>query len=497
MNDSKILALILSLAEQEAIKYGSIGIKDIRLKETLPNGDNVYVIELVNGATYDFTAPKGVDGENSYLGSYASLSELSTAHPTAKPDQFAFIISGTVTSVASYIGGTWTETDISDTSDLFKNVADNSVPVKKPSGEFADSGLYVLSDGTPYFLKDPQVKSDSLRLSDAIKINEKSAIIGTHSNITGYDYLIPDVRWDKDLGTIGRPTFFDTNSSTTNVLRSDFSVNTDISGYSVIFDDNSIITEINYKVHSDIDNVCFRLKSKITGLYVHYFPNRKAWDDNKGGYDFKATDVVIDISKNPIAPLSGYGYEFEVEYNKTIPFLGDGSKPYLKVKKNVGDFKDLAILNDLNDINYVAEKDSDDNYKLTVSTPDGTSKTIDVNPWFKSGGGSPTTTFKAYNGFSNLADINENKVKSVLLETSRYYPTGDYVFARSDSVSRSYWIVLPSDKMIENSISVGVKGSGIFSTWTLNNFLTIDGIKYKAFKSTNKTVDTSFILSVK
>ena len=57
-----ILNAVLQLINASDTTSG-IGIADVTFKERNNNGDNVYRLQLTNGATYDFVAPRGEKGD--------------------------------------------------------------------------------------------------------------------------------------------------------------------------------------------------------------------------------------------------------------------------------------------------------------------------------------------------------------------------------------------------------------------------------------------------
>lgn len=83
--------------------YGSdgVGISGVAFKETDASGNNVYTITLTNGATYDFTAPKGATGSKGDTGATGPNS-VSTSTAT----NITGILKGNGSTVAAAVAGT-------------------------------------------------------------------------------------------------------------------------------------------------------------------------------------------------------------------------------------------------------------------------------------------------------------------------------------------------------------------------------------------------------
>lgn len=78
-----------------------VGISGVAFKETDASGNNVYTITLTNGATYDFTAPKGATGSKGDTGATGPNS-VSTSTAT----NITGILKGNGSTVAAAVAGT-------------------------------------------------------------------------------------------------------------------------------------------------------------------------------------------------------------------------------------------------------------------------------------------------------------------------------------------------------------------------------------------------------
>ena len=78
-----------------------VGISGVAFKETDASGNNVYTITLTNGATYDFTAPKGATGSKGDTGATGPNS-VSTSTET----NITGILKGNGSTVAAAVAGT-------------------------------------------------------------------------------------------------------------------------------------------------------------------------------------------------------------------------------------------------------------------------------------------------------------------------------------------------------------------------------------------------------
>ena len=81
-----------------------VGISSVAFKETDASGNNVYTITLTNGATYDFTAPKGAKGAKGSKGDTGATGPNSVSTSTAT--NITGILKGNGSTVAAAVAGT-------------------------------------------------------------------------------------------------------------------------------------------------------------------------------------------------------------------------------------------------------------------------------------------------------------------------------------------------------------------------------------------------------
>jgi len=238
--------------------------------------------------------------------------------------------------------------DLSNVGD-FSSVPDGALLYKK-DGVLTHSSLVIDENkkmiNSPYSIKVP---ANTLYLGNNIEIHENGGFIESHPLSENKKYILLQHENDSVYGS-SKPVYYE---------RGKLQQKIDIQPDSAV-QMNNVIT-INYgnpldnhqtqALYLNFANTAnnFRLKLTINGKDVAYYPSESAWEGIEQGLN-----LISGIQRIPFKPyMTSFKQDsiiITLRCDNTINLMGNGSKPYMAIDKNMIIKKDMALMEDLNNI---------------------------------------------------------------------------------------------------------------------------------------------------
>ena len=260
----------------------------------------------------------------------------------------------------------------------FSSVSDGHLPAIGPGPNKLpfDSGMRVLPSGQVLAPKDFGVESGSIDMGDLIRLSEAGGFLGITNAVTGAQFNVVDF-FTPRLSPSNRPQVFATteaerlfvaqpdlsNVITTNPLL--FNYTTTLSART-----NSLLLKAN----GPMTNVTMRITDTVSGVVFKYLPDKAAWIDGSGGYDFVTGDNVVDLFDSPLPFDVGRALSLEIK-GDSIDLLGTTTIPYFAAMLQNAEFRPIPYSSDIeenvqSDWNELSS--SEDSFilnKPTIPTP--------------------------------------------------------------------------------------------------------------------------------
>ena len=208
---------------------------------------------------------------------------------------------------------------------------------------------------SPYSLKVP---ANTIELGDNIEIHENGGFIENSTKTLGKNYLLLDYENDPLTGSV-KPIYYERASKRTKVdiqpvdTQEMNNVTTVNLGRSI---QDKQVQSIYFKLKDTVTNLRFKLN--VNGNDVAYYPNKNAYDGNETGINLVAGLQKIDL-KPFWTTLTEYTTVITFKSDTPLNLLGNGTIPYIAQDLNSITRKDIALMDDVNNIDNtgLAKKD--------------------------------------------------------------------------------------------------------------------------------------------
>lgn len=307
---------------------------------------------------------------------------------------------------------------ILDHSETVKNnldsMEDGEIPVKKSDGTLTESGI-IDNGKNIFFPKTGRFPSGSIDVGPATTISESGGWLQYLAQTLGKQYLLLDYEITK-AGTT-KPIYWERKAEETDVvIQSDKSKNMNINTFDHVPTTDSQVNKIYFDFSDAASDLLIEIVSLDTNEPIKYIPDEAAWQNFQKGKPYTGLNIQSGVNEilgeTPFSALQAYHLRFN--FNKFVNIKGSGSKPYIKVdrqlivKKNVlvdgdgggsgGGVDEFTELIDTPDVytgkggKYVAVKSGEDGLEFVDGPTDGHSenekfsKAFGVEATNKSGG---------------------------------------------------------------------------------------------------------------
>ena len=244
------------------------------------------------------------------------------------------------------------------------------IPYKTIEGSFAGSNMRVLEDGTILAPPGFTVESGSITFGEALTLSEVSGFLGISNHINGNLYTVVDFFTPPDDVSSEPHIFYLTAAATEFAAQAVDTTN--IPDNPLVFNytvqNTARSHSLKFRTYAPMTNVRAKISLVSNGVALKYFPDRQAWEEGFGGFDWVLGDNTVSFGDSPLNLEAGMLIKFEV-YADTVSLKGNASNiPYFTAMIQPGVFIDV-----ITDNAYTA---SDIKAKLeTLVSPNKLSKT--------------------------------------------------------------------------------------------------------------------------
>lgn len=234
-----------------------------------------------------------------------------------------------------------TATEINDsltyTQSLKSNlntIAENELVSKKSDGSLQGTGIINESDKI-FFPKDGRFPSGSIDVGPAATISENGGWLQYKANTLGKDYIMLDYEIDKTGSQ--RPVYWERAAEETNqvINSTDTILMPNVTTFNHVPTANSQVNGLHLNFANDVSNFMAEIVSLDTGKPIKYIPNENAWKTNTGGLNLASGIRNILQYISPISLLTAYNLKINFKANNAINLMGDGTKPYISVDRQL------------------------------------------------------------------------------------------------------------------------------------------------------------------
>lgn len=224
-------------------------------------------------------------------------------------------------------------------------IANNSI-LKAQDGKIVGTQMYDRNDGV-FSAKNIRVESGTLDVGPAISVKERGGYLQTHVNTTNRDFISVDYLVNEN-GT--EPPTYDKRAPAIIVeIQPDNSQTmTDVKSITMQLSGSRDILSLWLDFATESVNFRAVAKSSITNLPIKYYPTEDAFLDGRGVI---ANGLFEIIPETPIAWVDGMNIILEIYADGPINLKGNGTTPYIKVKKQ--DITALKLIDSEGISNYV------------------------------------------------------------------------------------------------------------------------------------------------
>lgn len=221
-------------------------------------------------------------------------------------------------------------------------IADNEIVSKKSDGSLQGTGI-VNEDNKIFFPKDGRFPSGSIDIGPAATISENGGWLQYNANTLGKDYILLD--YENDETGSKRPVYWERAAEEKGhvVNNVDSTTINNITTFNHIPTANSQVNALYLNFATDVSNFMAEIVSLNTGKPIKYIPNENAWKTNVGGLNLASGVRNILQNISPISLLTAYNLKINLKANTPINLKGDGTKPYLKVDRQLITAKPIAL----------------------------------------------------------------------------------------------------------------------------------------------------------
>lgn len=224
-------------------------------------------------------------------------------------------------------------------------IPDGSI-LKAQNGKIMGTQLYDKNDGV-FSAKNIRVESGTLDVGPAISIKERGGYLQTHVNTTNRNFISVDYSVNEN-GT--EPPTYDKRAPAiiTEVQPNKSQTMTDVKTITLQLTGNRDILSVWLDFATESVNFRALVRSSTTNLPIKYYPSEDAFVDGRGVIASGEFEI---IPETPIAWVDGMGLIFEIYADGPINLKGNGTLPYIKVKKQ--DITALKLIDSEDISNYV------------------------------------------------------------------------------------------------------------------------------------------------
>lgn len=221
-------------------------------------------------------------------------------------------------------------------------IADNEIVSKKSDGSLQGTGIINESDKI-FFPKDGRFPSASIDIGPAATISENGGWLQYTANTLGEKYILLD--YENDETGSKRPIYWERAAEEKGhvVNNVDSTEMDNITTFNYIPTANSQVNALYLNFATDVSNFMAEIVSLNTGKPIKYIPNENAWKTNVGGLNLASGVRNILQNISPISLLTAYNLKINLKANTAINLKGDGTKPYLKVDRQLITAKPIAL----------------------------------------------------------------------------------------------------------------------------------------------------------
>lgn len=252
------------------------------------------------------------------------------------------------------------------------------------NGDLVDANVRQMTDGTYLFGNDVQIPSASLKVEDLITLSEATGFLTIRNNVTQHRFQVLDARYDELVGSYRPNQYFlqpyDEQKDLV-VLQQEIDTQITTNPISIPYT-TTLEAQTNYvrvQAFERMTNVRVRVIDAVTGIPFKYVPNRFVWEEQQGGITIEAGMHEIDLTETPFRLSPGRALNIEIQADN-IALLGNNANvPYFAIRKQDGEFRNLAYLNDFNQQQiYNVVKDIIQQGANTTVTLDDNTNTITI-----------------------------------------------------------------------------------------------------------------------
>lgn len=221
-------------------------------------------------------------------------------------------------------------------------IADNEIVSKKSDGSLQGTGI-VNEDNKIFFPKDGRFPSGSIDIGPAATLSENGGWLQYNANTLDKDYILLD--YENDETGSKRPVYWERAAEEKGhvVNNVDSTAINNITTFNYIPTANSQVNALYLNFATDVSNFMAEIVSLNTGKPIKYVPNENAWKTNVGGLNLASGVRNILQNISPISLLTAYNLKINLKANTPINLKGDGTKPYLKVDRQIITAKPIAL----------------------------------------------------------------------------------------------------------------------------------------------------------
>lgn len=224
-------------------------------------------------------------------------------------------------------------------------IADGSI-LKAQNGKIVGTQMYD-RQGDVFSAKKIRVESGTLDIGPAISTKERGGYLQTHVNTTNRDFISVDYLVNESGS---QPPTYDKRAPAiiTEVQADKSQIMADVKTITLQLNGNRDIFSIWLDFATESVNFRALVRSNATNLPIKYYPTEDAFLDGRGVI---ASGEFQIIPETPIAWVDGIGLIFELYADGPVNLKGNGTLPYIKVKKQ--DITPLKLIDSDDISNYV------------------------------------------------------------------------------------------------------------------------------------------------